>query len=64
MSLEEKLLKLQEIQKQLESGQTPLSQSIPLLEKAFKLKKEIQKELDEMQNKLIDLSKEDEIPEN
>jgi exodeoxyribonuclease VII small subunit len=60
-TLEEKLLELQSIRKQLEQSQIPLSQSFPLLERAFKLKKEIEKELNEMQNRLIDLSKQEDV---
>jgi exonuclease VII small subunit len=56
MSLEEKLLRLQEIQQMLEQKKVAISQSIPLLEEAFKLKQEIELELKKMENKLIELS--------
>lgn len=60
MTLENKLLRLQEIQKLLEEKRISLSESMPLLEEAFKLKKEIEIELKEMENKLILLTKDDE----
>ncbi len=56
MTLEEKLTRLQEIQILLETKQVNLSQSMPLLEEAFKIKEEIEKELKTMENKLIQLS--------
>jgi exonuclease VII small subunit len=56
LSLEQKLLRLQEIQLLLEQKKVNLSQSMPLLEEAFRLKQEIEKELSEMENKLITLS--------
>ena len=37
-----------------------LSQSMPLLEEAYKLKKEIEKELQEMENKIVTLGKNEE----
>jgi exonuclease VII small subunit len=60
MTLESKLLRLQEIQKLLEEKRVSLSESMPLLEEAFKLKKEIEVELKEMENKLVLLTKDDE----
>lgn len=60
MTLESKLLRLQEIQKLLEEKKVSLSESMPLLEEAFKLKKEIELELKEMENKLVLLTKDDE----
>lgn len=60
MTLESKLLRLQEIQKLLEEKKVSLSESMPLLEEAFKLKKEIELELREMENKLVLLTKDDE----
>ncbi len=55
MTLEDKLLRLQEIQQMLEQKKVTLSKSMPLLEEAFKIKKEVEKELKEMENKLISL---------
>lgn len=59
MTLEAKLLRLQEIQKILEEKKVSLSDSLPLLEEASKLKKEIEEELKIMENKLISLSSEE-----
>ena len=56
LTLEQKLLRLQEIQQLLEQKKVNLSESMPLLEEAFKLKQEIELELSEMENKLITLS--------
>jgi exodeoxyribonuclease VII small subunit len=63
MTLEEKLIKLQEIQQKIEQKTVTLSDSIPLLEEAYKLKKEIEKELQEMENKIITLTEKGEIAE-
>lgn len=60
MTLEQKLTRLQEIQKLLEEKKVNLSDSLPLLEEAYKLKKEIEEELDGMENKLIQITKKDE----
>ena len=57
MTLEEKLTKLQEIQQKIEQKTVTLSQSMPLLEEAYKLKKEIEIELQEMENKIVTLGK-------
>lgn len=59
-NLEDKLKRLKEIQSILES-KPPLTESMKLLEEAFVLKSEIEKELQEMENRLIDLSKGNEI---
>ena len=59
MTLEEKLTRLKEIQELLENKKVNLSQSMPLLEEAFKLKKEIEKELSKMENQIISLTSED-----
>jgi exodeoxyribonuclease VII small subunit len=56
-SLEDKLTRLQEIQQLLEQRKVNLSESIPLLEEAYKLKRDIEEELQAMENKLIQLSK-------
>ena len=56
LTLEQKLLRLQEIQQLLEQKKVNLSESMPLLEEAFRLKQEIETELSEMENKLITLS--------
>ncbi len=59
MTLEQKLLRLQEIQKILEQKKVSLSESMPLLEEAYKIKSEIETELSEMENKLTNLTKQD-----
>jgi exonuclease VII small subunit len=59
-NLEDKLKRLKEIQIILES-KPPLTESMKLLEEAFVLKNEIEKELQEMENKLVDLSKANEL---
>jgi exodeoxyribonuclease VII small subunit len=59
-TLEQKLIRLKEIQQMLESKSVPLSQSMTLLEEALNLKKQIEKELKSMENKIFDLTKEDE----
>jgi exonuclease VII small subunit len=56
-TLEEKLARLKEIQLSLESKTVNLSISMTLLEEAFTLKNEIEIELTKMENRLIDLSK-------
>lgn len=56
LTLEQKLLRLQEIQKLLEEKKVTLSQSLPLLEEAYKLKQEIETELAQIENKLIQLN--------
>jgi exodeoxyribonuclease VII small subunit len=58
-TLEQKLIRLKEIQQLLESKSVPLSQSMGLLEEALNLKKTIEKELKSMENKIFDLTKED-----
>ncbi len=58
-SLEQKLIRLKEIQQILEAKSVPLSQSMTLLEEALNLKKQIEKELKSMENKIFDLTKED-----
>lgn len=64
MSLEEKLLRIQEIQLLLEQKKVKLSESMILLEEAYGLKQEIEKELSEMENKLINLSSENKKDED
>ncbi len=59
MNLEQKLLRLQEIQQLLEQKKVSLSESMPLLEEAFKLKQEIEEELTKMENKLLELTETD-----
>jgi exodeoxyribonuclease VII small subunit len=56
-TLEQKLLRLKGIQQTLESGSIPLTESMTLLEEALELKKNIEKELKSMENRLIDLTK-------
>jgi exonuclease VII small subunit len=60
LNLEDKLKRLKEIQTVLES-KPPLTESMKLLEEAFVLKNAIEKELQEMENRLVDLSKANEI---
>ena len=55
--LEQKLTRLKEIQQMLEFKSVPLSQSMTLLEEALSLKKQIEKELKSMENKIFDLTK-------
>jgi exonuclease VII small subunit len=57
MTLEQMLLRLQEIQQLIETKKVTLSESMPLLEEAFNLKKNIERQLSEMENKIISLSK-------
>jgi exonuclease VII small subunit len=56
MTLEQKLLRLQEIQQLIDQKKVTLSEVVPLLEEAYKLKSEIEKELKDMEIKLIQLS--------
>lgn len=60
MTLEQKLLRLQEILQLVDQKKVTLTDVIPLLEEAYKLKKEIESELLTMENKLIELTKADE----
>lgn len=62
-TLEQKLTRLQEIQQILSQRVVSLSESMPLLEEAFRLKKEIEKELESMRNRLVRLTKTDEDTE-
>jgi exonuclease VII small subunit len=55
-TLEEKLQRLKEIQVTLESKAINLSDSMVLLEEAFLLKKDIELEINKMENRLIDLT--------
>lgn len=57
-NIEEKLVRLQEIQNLLQEKKVSLSASVGLLEEAGKLKVEIEKELKEIENKLIEISHE------
>jgi exodeoxyribonuclease VII small subunit len=59
-TLEQKIIRLKEIQQMLESKSVALSQSMTLLEEALNLKKQIEKELKSMENKIVDLTKEGE----
>lgn len=56
ITLEEKLTRLTEIQNLLENKKVNLTQSMVLLEEALALKVEIEKEIQEMENKLIKLA--------
>jgi exodeoxyribonuclease VII small subunit len=56
MTLEQKLTRLQEIQQLLEQKKVTLSESMPLLEEAYKLKKEIEDEIHQMENRITQLT--------
>lgn len=58
-TLEDKLKRLKEIQASLETKSVNLSESMVLVEEAFKLKTDVEQELKAMENRLIDLSKTD-----
>jgi len=60
MTLEEKLKRLQEIQQNIAEKKVKLSDSIGLLEEAYKLKKEVEDELSKIENKLNQISTENE----
>lgn len=60
MTLEDKLLRLQEIQKLLEERKVTLTESMKLIEEAYSIKKEVETELKNMENKLVQLSQSDE----
>ena len=57
MSLEQKLLRMQEILDMLEQKKVSLSESMPLLVEANDLRQQILKTLSEMENQIISLSK-------
>jgi exodeoxyribonuclease VII small subunit len=61
MTLEEKLTRLKEIQQNLTTGKVNLSESIKMLEEAMALKKDIDAELTQLENKLISLTKQGEV---
>ncbi|GAB4146630.1 MAG: hypothetical protein OHK0017_07350 [Patescibacteria group bacterium] len=54
-TLEQKLLRLQEIQKLLESGSVNLTDSIGLFEEAAQLRVEIEHELTQIKNKITEI---------
>jgi exonuclease VII small subunit len=56
ITLEEKLLRLQQIQKLIETKQVNLTESFTLIQEAYSLKSEIDLELNKMENELIRLS--------
>jgi exonuclease VII small subunit len=60
LTLEQKLLRLQEIQQMIEMKKVNLTESMPLLEEAYRLKKEIEEQLNKLENKIISLSKSEE----
>jgi exonuclease VII small subunit len=60
LTLEQKLLRLQEIQQMIEMKKVNLTESMPLLEEAYRLKKEIEDQLNQLENKIISLSKSEE----
>lgn len=59
MTLEEKVNRLREIQELLESGKINLSQSVEYLKEALELKKQIEKELQAIENELINIDPQD-----
>jgi exonuclease VII small subunit len=61
LTLEQKLLRLQEIQQMIEMKKVNLTESMPLLEEAYRLKKEIEDQLNKLENKIISLSKSEEV---
>lgn len=61
MTLEEKLTRLKEIQQTLTSAKVNLAESMKLLEEAMSLKKEIDTELNQLENKLTSLTKDGEV---
>ena len=61
--LESKIRRLKEIQDILNQGGVSLADSIKMLEEAVSIKKEVDKELKSIENKLIDLTRE-EVEEN
>lgn len=62
-TLEDKIARLKEIQVLIETKQVSLSASIPLVEEAYKIKKEIEIQLSEIESKLVQLE-DGEINEN
>ncbi len=58
-TLEQKLTRLQEIQQMLEQKKVTLSESMPLLEEAYKLKKEIEEEINQMENRITQITTQD-----
>jgi exonuclease VII small subunit len=60
LTLEQKLLRLQEIQQMIEMKKVNLTESMPLLEEAYRLKKEIEEQLNKLENKIISLSRSEE----
>ena len=58
-TLEQKLMRLQEIQQMLEQKKVTLSESMPLLEEAYKLKKEIEEEINQMENRITQITTQD-----
>ena len=57
-NLDEKMQRLTEIKTLLEERKVTLSQSLPLLEEAYKLKNEIEQELKKFENQVIELTQE------
>jgi exonuclease VII small subunit len=55
MTLEQQLLRMQEILETLEQNKVALSESMPLLIEADKLRKQIIKALTEMENQIVSL---------
>jgi exonuclease VII small subunit len=61
MNLEEKLTRLKEIQQLLSAGKVNLTESMKFIEEAVALKKQIDIELNQLENTLIQLTKDGEI---
>ena len=60
MTLEQKLLRIKEIQDTLQNKKIPLDESVKFLEEAYKLKKEIEKEISIIENKITKIQEENE----
>ncbi len=58
LDLDQKMQRLTEIKNLLEERRVTLSQSLPLLQEAYKLKNEIETELKKFENQVIELTSE------
>ncbi len=58
-SLEEMINRIVKIQKMIENKEVSLSDSMPLLEEAYQLKKKVEEILLEIENKIITLNNQD-----
>jgi exodeoxyribonuclease VII small subunit len=64
ITLEQKLLRLQEIQKKLESGSVSLTESMVMFEEAAKLKVEIELELEKIKLKITEIENSQKVGSN